>query len=545
MIGKIREHWILILIIVAGIFFRFWGIDWGLPFGYDADEPFQVGLATSMVINGDFNPHWFGHPGTVAFYLLALVYSILFHIGSLFGGFELASTFAEATVKYPHFFLLTGRITLTLFGIASIAVVYKIALKLFNKPTALMAAAFLALGPVHTFYGKLIRTDIIVTFFLLMATYWSIRIVESRSLKYYIFAGVFTGLAVATKYTGVLIGALPVVAFLYTEPFKEYRKIVIAAGAGVAATFVGSPYLFLDWRTAKYNLIREARPRHVSGTGDGFLNDLIWYIQNPLADSITLIGLGAVIIALVICLRSKDTRLKLLTVFPLIFTLFISLLSLRWERWFVPALPFYGILAAYGLYWLYSLFDTHKPSFALRIFTVIVPVVVFGSLIFHNSIQGVQLTGIDTRDIGREWIINNIPNSSRIAIEKYTPYLPNNNYQFYSNNEELQSLYLIPDSSKTYGENLAPPFARIGKINDPAQIDSLGIEYIILSNWYDRYKAEAHFYPEIVRTYEAIMKRCELLHEIKGSPIVEDSRMLHARRGPTIRIFRVKQSHSQ
>ena len=57
-----ENKYILIVLIIAFVI-RLWGINFGLPYIYSPDEP----CYTNRTINfftGDFNPHWFGHPGS-------------------------------------------------------------------------------------------------------------------------------------------------------------------------------------------------------------------------------------------------------------------------------------------------------------------------------------------------------------------------------------------------------------------------------------------------------------------------------------------------
>ena len=60
-----------------------YGLDFGLPYIYNGDEPDIVGRGLTIMVTGDLNPHFFGHPGTVLIYLCAVIYGGLALDGQL------------------------------------------------------------------------------------------------------------------------------------------------------------------------------------------------------------------------------------------------------------------------------------------------------------------------------------------------------------------------------------------------------------------------------------------------------------------------------
>ena len=68
----------IFLIITYAFIIRVVGIDFGLPYLYNHDEPLFVN-ASQNILGGSLNPNWYG-AGTSIIYLLAVLYSIILGI---------------------------------------------------------------------------------------------------------------------------------------------------------------------------------------------------------------------------------------------------------------------------------------------------------------------------------------------------------------------------------------------------------------------------------------------------------------------------------
>src|SRR3989338_10956329 len=96
------------LILIAGFALRMWGIDFGLPFLYHADEPIIVNHALAYG-SGDLNPHFFKIPPLVS-YLLFVCYGIYYLIAHLSGFVANTDEFLSIFVSDPTSFYLVARI---------------------------------------------------------------------------------------------------------------------------------------------------------------------------------------------------------------------------------------------------------------------------------------------------------------------------------------------------------------------------------------------------------------------------------------------------
>lgn len=520
----------LVSILIIGVLIRMYGINFGLPYFYDPDERAFLLRAVKILANRNLNPHWFGHPGTTVIYMLSGLYALIFLIGRGLGIFTGAEDFQKLFYQDPTIFILSGRLLSLVFGAATILLVYVIANRLFNRVIALIATLLVALSPVHIYYSKLIRTDVLMGFLILVAFWFCLNALKESSWSAYLLAGLFTGLAVATKYPAILFALTIGLTYFLSRGWqiKAHFKLLGSGIACLFGAFLGSPFLFLDFQKALLNIRSEARTTHLGATGEGLVQNFIWYLQGPLSDSLTVFGLLLVCVGFVLCLTSKQNDKWLLISFPVLFLLFISSLHLRWERWIVPVIPFLCILIAYAIYKLASWIEPRLNRKVALGVLLSFSVAVFTPMLMVGVLQGYDMSLADTRTLTRQWIINNIPTESSVLAEANTPQLPKRLFRFFQIRKGSGGALVEVNLTKVNAENYMPG-GDLGEIRNIHDIQKENIKYLIISNFYDRYLMEAEKYPEIVNNYEKIMNLNKLIYEIEKIP--------GKTTGPQIRVY--------
>jgi len=146
-----------------------------------------------------------------------ILFTLYYFLGWIFGSFENIETFRNLYLMNPSSFYLIGRLMCVAFGVGSVAIVYNIAIKLYSYRIALFAGLFLAASFIHVMHCQFIRPDIPTTFFILVTIHFCIKLIEQPSRKNYIYSGIFSGLATATKFTSGLIIVPVLVAHLISE----------------------------------------------------------------------------------------------------------------------------------------------------------------------------------------------------------------------------------------------------------------------------------------------------------------------------------------
>ena len=229
---------ILTILCIVGAILRLAGTDYGLPQILHPDEPHIVD-PTLHFYEGDLNPHTFVYTSFLM-YVQYAAQRLYLLIAGIFVHIEPSRTMA--------YFI--GRIVTALFGTATIVVVYKLGKKLFDKNIGLLAALLITIVNSHVNHSHYATTDVPLTFFILLGVYIGWLLLETGKLKYYIWSGVITGLAISTKIPGVfLLLVLAAAHIVYTgRQQKLVFKSVIREEISDTRTMIigGSIILFFS-----------------------------------------------------------------------------------------------------------------------------------------------------------------------------------------------------------------------------------------------------------------------------------------------------------
>ena len=191
----------LAAILVVAAAARLCGINFGLPhLNCRPDEGAVVSIAAGLY-DGDLNPHVFNYP---AFFMLSIaIVLMMLKTSGLVAA--IASTTAYRVARYLS----------AAAGIASVLMIFRIGLRLFGQTAALAGAALLSLAFLHVRDSHFGVTDVPMTFLVLVAFLFVVRLSESGETRDLIAAGVAAGLATSTKYNAALI-ALPAMLVIFT-----------------------------------------------------------------------------------------------------------------------------------------------------------------------------------------------------------------------------------------------------------------------------------------------------------------------------------------
>lgn len=542
-------------VFLVGTGMRLMAINYGLPHLY-WDEVVFVNIAGEMIATHDLNPHWFGHPGSTTIYILTALYAVLYRLGSALGFLDHPTDFRTFFFLHPTLFYLSGRLLIAIVGSTTVLLTYRIASRLFNPVTGLVAAAVLSLSPQHVLSSKIIRTDILVTFLILLVFWFSLDILKRRTRSSYAMAGLFTGLAVATKYPAAVMIVTIALAHLLSGRW-EWRRVSMLglyAAAAIAGFVLASPFWFTDFHTTLADMAHEMRATPLCGFGSkaGLLGNLRWYLGGSLARGLGMIGLGLAGVGLLLCGVSRFRDRWLLASVPMFFLIFLGLQDARQPHWSLPALPFLCVLVAHAIYsmgrWIGSRLGSRAGAWVVLVFVMGIAV----PLARASLSQGHWLSLPDTRTVASQWIVEHIPAGSRLLLENGTPQLPEEAYHYFVVGEVWEDREgdlidtAVPEVRRTglsaparayawkgiKGATFVP-YGHIGRLNDPEAVRRAGIEYMVLSDAYEAYRAESKRQAEctqIVETYERVMSTGTKIYELPPVP----GRMV----GSTIRVYR-------
>ncbi len=163
-----KTFWTLAAILLLAFGLRIWGISFGLPYLYHADEPIVVNHALAYG-SGDLNPHFFNIPPLVS-YLLFGVYGVYFLMGRAAGMFHSVADFESLFYANPASFYLLARLIFgVLMGTATVYALYRLVKKHFGNEKGLTAAFFMAVCFLHVSNSHYVYADIPLLLVMLAA----------------------------------------------------------------------------------------------------------------------------------------------------------------------------------------------------------------------------------------------------------------------------------------------------------------------------------------------------------------------------------------
>jgi hypothetical protein len=155
--------------------------------------------------------------------------------------------------------------------------IFAIALQFYGRFAARIIALVFATSAGLIAFAHFLTCDLPLLFWMTAAAFFCARIVQSGKTRDYALAGVFAGLAAATKYNGVLVGVAIGVAHLFSPNCRNLRSVfhwrVLLGGALIPIAFVaGNPYAVLDYRKfiADFMYTYTVTPRYGVKEGLGY-----------------------------------------------------------------------------------------------------------------------------------------------------------------------------------------------------------------------------------------------------------------------------------
>ena len=413
------ERLTLSFILVAGFAARVRGLGSGVPHAVGIDEPAIVNRALQILNTGDWDPHVFDYP-TLVIYLHALIAIVRFLVGATRGEWASLADF-DITQIY-----LTGRFVSVLIGVATVWLTYRIGKEAGSKRLGLVAAAQLAILPMHVRESHFILTDVPVTALTTLTVLLAMRIERVGPW----WPGGAAGLAAAAKYNGGLV-LISVFTACLTQRVPRLRTALIAGAAALLAFFLTTPYSVLDLpsflngfaaQMVRFATTRVApEPIWLTYLKHFAINSRIW---------LALAGLGLVFIASRRIART--TWLPILT-FGVLYFYVLSTHAVVFARYALPLMPILCLLAAAGVDAIVRI-TMPSPVPRRTLVRAALPVMVLLPVLVIFA-RGVidwqrQFTRRDTREIAADWLRAGGGRGTRIAVENSGPtYLRNAGFE--------------------------------------------------------------------------------------------------------------------
>ncbi len=417
---------LLALIICLAGALRFWALGHGIPYGLGVDEPEILERAVNMMKSGSLHPRFFDYP-TLYIYVQMGTACLRFLAGAVGGAW---SSLDQAGAEQ---FYLWGRATTAVFGTMTVWIVFRIG-QWWSGTHALLAAALLAVFPLHVRESHYVLTDVPLTFFVSLSMLLSLRAHDLGTGAAFAWAGVAAGLGTATKYNGAIALMLPLLAGLTTGAGRRPRIVLmlIAVGCCVLAFLAGSPYSFLDLPAFLNGFARlSSEYRNLPGYAEPGWSLYLKHLRLALSwPAFLLLAAGLALGVMRLARRPERMQWAAVTVFPFVYFAFVADQKLIFARYLLPIAPAICLLIAAAI--LASRHPLQRYGASPRVQAAAVALVAIVAIL-PPALQAVR----HDLTIGRQgtveqaylWIQANVPRGARIAIETRALLLSRDDYR--------------------------------------------------------------------------------------------------------------------
>ncbi len=336
---------------------------------YEGDEGIYVSQAWSVIKEGSLSPYtyWYDHP--------PLGWITMSLWGAVFGGNFFI--FGESSIDNMRVFML-------IVHIISASLVFFIARRITdNTKIAIFATLFFTLSPIFIYYQRRVLLDNVLTLWLLASV--AILYIKNLRLWHIGLSGAFFGCALLTKIPAIVF--LPGILYVLVQQ-KCSMNFLRRATLWLAAAFcIGM--IFITYTIAKGEFL----PPSITGKDNvSFISGIQFQLNRDSTHSLLhpesafrlalndwiLKDIPTIIVATVgiligIVAMFKNTPVRTMMIFVLIYLAFLMRGGIVTNFHILPLVPFLAIACAIAFWWLIARFqkDYAKQSLIYIIFSVV------------------------------------------------------------------------------------------------------------------------------------------------------------------------------
>ncbi|MBI2135106.1 glycosyltransferase family 39 protein [Candidatus Woesearchaeota archaeon] len=298
--------------------------------------------------------------------------------------------------------VLFGKLISLFFSAGILLFTYIIGKEIFGRKTALLSVLLLALTPTFFFFSKIMLSETISTFFILVAVYLLIK-------KKYLFSGLFFGIAFMTRFLQLVPFLAAIIIFLIynkagKKPIKDILKIIIGFIIPVA------PYLGLNYTLYNNPLFPFIQQIFLTqNTGWMWIEPWWFYFLQLFKENFLYIF---AFLGIYFLFKDKMDYEK-----SLIFSLFLMQLLLfiliphKEMRFLIAVMPFMYMAASYGIT---GFFEFNRKFMALLYLLIILFAVNSSAIIYSNEKEEIGKNSnliafqeyLEKENLGNIWISN-------------------------------------------------------------------------------------------------------------------------------------------
>jgi hypothetical protein len=414
----VRVSWVLAGLLALAAVLRLVGLRYGLPAVYNPDEVAILNRALAFS-GGDPNPHNFVYP-TLYFYVLFAWEGLWFVVGRIAGIYGSLAAFERSFFVDPTLIYVAGRVLTVVCGVLTVAAVYRLGTRLFDRATGLAAALILAVAPLAVRDAHYIKHDVPVTLLIVITHVVVAGLVLDPGRdrpRGWLLAGVVAGLAMSVHYYAIVLVAPIVVAAILAapghgpRPTAIARRLVTAGLACAAAVVLTSPFVFLDFGRA----LQDVTSNHdiVMGRVTTWFGAAPFYLEWLARDAAGVVAFVLAIAGVVVVAATDRRRAALALAFPVAFFLFIAN-TFPASRYLNAVVPFVALFAGRAT----AACALRGPTMRRVAWVVLALATIPAGLASLHIDRFFQQT--DTRTLALQWIERELPTGTWVLIQPYS-----------------------------------------------------------------------------------------------------------------------------
>jgi dolichyl-phosphate-mannose-protein mannosyltransferase len=398
-------------IVLLATALRIWGIDYGLPHPLARpDEERIANMALRMLSDRTLGPGEFIYP-SLQKYLCAAALEAHFAILRLSGRAPTMADFIEwVTVVHPRLYYRTCRLVSVLTGVATVPLVFALGRGLSGqRRVGLIAALLLAVCYLHVRDSHFATVDVTMTFFTTLSLCLALAAARTGRMAAFAAAGLAAGLAAATKYNAAVVCVAVLAAgWARVREHRDERRaaagwLPAAAAAAIAGFLIGVPFAIRERDRMLGAMAMVSRALYAGQGPTAFLVHAVDSLPGGLGWPLYLAGLAGIARA---AFRRRPEDWVWLS-FAIVFYVMIGPVHWVVPRYVLPLVPLFVVAAAQ------LAFDLTSRSRPLRACAI----VLLAAPTLWRSIQYDRVASRpDTRVLAADWIADNVPARSRIAM---------------------------------------------------------------------------------------------------------------------------------
>lgn len=437
MVKKIKPY-LFILLFFLLIFTRLTNLDWGLPYPMHPDERNMAHALSQLHCNeieifnikqlkSCFNPSFFAYgqfPLYLGFILLKIYYFLVGNLKNIY--------FTDAVIVLRAISSFASVINaVVLLFILKLLIQKKSSkskkIKIFDFKL-LLIFLIIIFSPFFIQFSHFGTTESLLMLFYSIIVYLSILLIKSKetNTKQIIYLGLFSGLAISTKATGIFFISVPIVCLFSKigknkKYFKNILNILLLLAITVFSFIIFSPHSIIslpDFLSSMRYESDVAFGRYVAFYTRQFEYSISAIFQLRYIFPYAL-GLPLYISSLLgfLFLSWKKKEINLLRFAFLVFFIPQAFLFAKWTRFMTPIFPIVLLFSILFFLKLFSKAHTFKNRFFKKYLIYILFFPLYISLLISGIAYLSIYTNTDVRFKASKWIYENIPDNSYILSE--------------------------------------------------------------------------------------------------------------------------------